>query len=120
MATPSPAPRRASIEVPRNLRRYCEERSRVEVEGDSIYAALEDLVRRHPELESRIFDERRELLSHLVVLRVDEVLRRDALRSTPLEQGEVLRRYAAVAGGSQRPEAYHFEPALRRKKGRSR
>ncbi len=85
--------------VPANLRRFCSGSEHIELTGASIGELLADLVERFPALGERVVDDRRQLRSHLMIIRGDEILKLDGLHEIRLRDREKLRLFGAAAGG---------------------
>jgi molybdopterin converting factor small subunit len=86
--------------LPAALRRYAEEQSEVEIRGDTLGAALDDLAGRFPQLERRLRDEQGQLRPHVLMF-VDGVSSRSgAPMDTPIRHGSEVFVAPAVSGGS--------------------
>ncbi len=87
-----------SIKIPTPLRPYTGNQAQVEVSGDTIGAALDDLVRQYPELRAHLFDGDKLRNFVNVFLGEEDVRFLDGL-ATPLEPGDSLRIIPSIAGG---------------------
>lgn len=87
-----------SIRIPTPLRPYTNNQAQVDVSGDTIGAALDDLVTQFPELRAHLFNgaELRNFVN--VFLGEEDVRFLDGL-ATPLEPGDSLRIIPSIAGG---------------------
>jgi sulfur-carrier protein len=87
-----------TIKIPTPLRQYTGGQAEIEVTGDTVGAALTDLVTRHPELRQHLYNGS-ELRNFVNVFIGDEDIRyRDGVE-TPLEAGDSLRIIPSIAGG---------------------
>ncbi len=89
----------AKLRIPDELRRFCAGQPSVEVEGDSVAAALQSLVTGFPEVGCRVLDESGELRPHLVVIRNGRVLERAGVLQASVAEGDELQLFAAASGG---------------------
>jgi molybdopterin converting factor small subunit len=82
--------------IPSQLIAYTEGATRLEAEGATVDAVLEDLDRRHPGLKFRVIDEQDRIRRHMrIFVGLDEV--RDVRRS--IAPGEELMIFGALSGG---------------------
>lgn len=73
--------------------------SAIDVEGDTLRAALDDLIRQRPELRVHLFDETRQLRHNVLCLHGDSYCgRRDSL-DVPLTPGTEIAIVQASSGG---------------------
>ncbi len=87
-----------TIKIPTPLRAYTGGNSEIRVEGQTVGAALGDLVGQHPDLRQHIYNGA-ELRNFVNVFVGEEDIRyRDGLE-TPLEPGDNLRIIPSIAGG---------------------
>ncbi len=86
------------VEIPPPLREQAGGQTRVAVEGATVGAALTELVRRYPALESKLFDNGR-LRPYINVFVNDEDIRYLDELATPLTDGATVALIPAVAGG---------------------
>ncbi len=87
------------LRLPEHLHSYCEGRSSVCVEGDTVAAILQDLAAKFPDTAIRVLDEESRLQSHLVVIHNDRVLGQDDLPRTRVSEGDDLQLFTAASGG---------------------
>jgi molybdopterin converting factor small subunit len=89
----------ANIRIPTPLRPYTSDQSQVSVSGDTVGAALDDLVTQYPELRPHLFNgsELRNFVN--IFLGEEDVRFLDGL-DTPLENNSNLRIIPSIAGGS--------------------
>ncbi|MGL6076157.1 MAG: ubiquitin-like small modifier protein 1 [Fimbriiglobus sp.] len=86
------------IEIPSPMRELAGGLNYVEVAGDTVKAALADLVKQYPGLESKLFDGGK--LRHYINIFVnDEDIRYLDELETPVKSGEIVALVPAVAGG---------------------
>lgn len=88
----------ATIKIPTPLRTYTGGNSEVTVSGDSVGAALDNLLAQYPDLRAQLYNG--EALRNFVNIFVGEedIRYRDGL-DTPLEPNEQLRIIPSIAGG---------------------
>ncbi len=86
------------VQVPTPMREQAGGKSEVEVAGGTVRAALDDLVRQHPALGAKLFDQGR-LRPYINVFVNDEDIRYLDDLDTPVKDGEIVALIPAVAGG---------------------
>jgi molybdopterin synthase sulfur carrier subunit len=90
----------ATLRLPPVLRAEAAGARTVEVEGDTLRAALDDLVRHHPGLNGQIVGDGGELNPYVnVYVEGEDVRLRDGL-ATPLPEGATVIVLPAMAGGA--------------------
>lgn len=87
-----------TIKIPTPLRAYTDGNSEVKVSGETVGAALSDLLAQHPDLRAHLYNG--EQLRNFVNIFIGEedIRYRDGLE-TPLDAGENLRIVPTIAGG---------------------
>jgi len=91
---------KVNVRIPTVLRKYADERVTVEVEGEKVEDALADLVARHPQLGTHLFDKEGRLRNFVnVYLNADNIRQVEPSR-LELREGDELSIVPAVAGGS--------------------
>ena len=88
-----------TVRLPEFLRRYAGGVREQEASGGTVGEVLADLVRRHPEVGTRLYDRTGALASHLVAFRNGASLPREGLLDVPLGDGDILEIHAAASGG---------------------
>lgn len=88
-----------SIHIPTPLRPYTSGRSVVEVTGDTVGIALQDLTRSHPDLAKHLRDDQGRLRSFVNVYLGDEDIRFQQGEDTPVTDGAELTIVPSIAGG---------------------
>ncbi len=86
------------VQIPTPMREQAGGQSEVEVAGGTVKAALDDLVRRHPGLGAKLFDNGK-LRPYINVFVNDEDIRYLDDLDTAVKDGEVVALIPAVAGG---------------------
>ena len=89
----------ANIRIPTPLRAYTDGASSVEVQGETVGQALDDLVQRHPDLRTHLFNEA-ELRSFVNIFLDDEDIRFLGGLDTEIDAGDSLRIIPSIAGGN--------------------
>jgi molybdopterin converting factor small subunit len=87
-----------TVEIPSPLREATGGQTAVTVTGETVAAALADLIRQHPLLESKLFHEGR-LRPYINVFVNDEDIRYLEEMQTPVSDGATIALVPAVAGG---------------------
>ena len=82
--------------IPSQLTAYTEGATRVQAEGSTVEAALDDLDRRFPGLKFRVVDEQDRIRRHMRIF-VGQDETRDVRR--PLAPGDELMIFGALSGG---------------------
>ena len=85
--------------VPTPLRGFTGGASAVVVEGDTVSAALKDLVEKYPALKQHLVDERSELRSFINIYRNDDDIRYLDGHETLIHPGDTLSIIPSIAGG---------------------
>lgn len=88
-----------SVRIPTPLRNLTGNKEEVQVEGNTLSAALEDLERRHPGFKERLLNERGALRPYINVFHNDEDVRFGEGLETQLADGDRLAIVPAIAGG---------------------
>jgi MoaD family protein len=86
------------VQIPTPMREQAGGSAEVEVAGGTVQAALDDLVRKHPGLGPKLFDNGR-LRPYVNVFVNDEDIRFLDEMATPVKDGETVALIPAVAGG---------------------
>jgi molybdopterin converting factor small subunit len=87
------------INIPPQLREQTGGQANVPVSGQTVREALADLVRQHPAVQTKLFDESGQLRRFLNVFVNEEDIRYLEELDTPLTGNEVVVLLPAVAGG---------------------
>lgn len=88
----------ANIKIPTPLRIYTANQAQVTVSGDTIAAALDDLVTQYPDLKPHLFNEG-ELRNFVNIFLGDEDVRFLSGLDTEIEMDANLRIIPSIAGG---------------------
>jgi sulfur-carrier protein len=86
------------IKIPTPLRVYTNNNAEVTVTGETVGAALADLLKQYPDLRPHLYNGEQLRNFVNVFLGEDDIRYRDGLE-TPLEAGENLRIIPSIAGG---------------------
>ena len=86
------------VQIPTPLREHTGGKSEVEVSGATVQAALDDLVRQHPAIGPKLFDQGK-LRRFINVFLNDEDIRYLDEMNTAVKDGEIVALIPAVAGG---------------------
>jgi molybdopterin converting factor small subunit len=86
--------------LPLALRDYTDGAEEIEVAGDTVAAALEDLVLSHPALRRHLYTDAGELRGYVnVYLNADEVRGLPGGMRAPVQSGDTLMIVPSIAGG---------------------
>ena len=86
------------VQIPTPMREQTGGKAEVEVAGATVKAALDDLVRQYPGLQSKLFDGGK-LRPYINVFLNDEDIRYLDEMDTPVTDGVIVALIPAVAGG---------------------
>lgn len=89
-----------TIHIPTPLRRFTGENGEVQVEGQTVGEALEDLTRRYPSLERHLYNEQGALRSFVNIFLNDEDVRHLGKDGTAVKPGDNLSIIPSIAGGA--------------------
>ena len=87
------------IRIPTALRAYTDSSAKVTVAGDTVAAALAELVEQFSELGRHLRDDQGKLRSFVNIYLNDEDIRSHSGESTALSEGDVLMIVPSIAGG---------------------
>jgi molybdopterin synthase sulfur carrier subunit len=90
------------IRIPTPLRRLCEGKEIVEVEGKNLREALENLEKKYPGFRERLFDTNGELRRFVNIFVNEEDIRFLNGLNTPLKDGDEVSIIPAIAGGKKK------------------
>ena len=91
--------RMTTIKIPTPLRAYTDGYSEVKVNGETVGAALADLLTQHPDLRTHLYNGNQLRNFVNIFIGEEDIRYRDGLE-TPLDVGENLRIVPTIAGGS--------------------
>ena len=91
-----------TVHIPTPLRRFTGDAGEVAVEGDTVDAALADLVRRHPQLARHLFGDDGRVRSFVNVFVNDDNIRYADGGATPVADGDAVSIIPSIAGGGGR------------------
>ena len=87
------------IFIPSALRSYTDSAAKVTVAGDTVAAALSELVAKFSDLGRHLRDEQGKLRSFVNIYLNEEDIRSQSGEDTPLSDGDVLMIVPSIAGG---------------------
>ncbi len=87
------------LRVPTPLRSYVNGQTEVSVQGDTVAAALNDLVENYPALKPHLFNGNGELRPFVNLFLGDENIRELQGVKTPVEENDRLMLVPSIAGG---------------------
>ncbi|HVS00442.1 MAG TPA: molybdopterin-synthase adenylyltransferase MoeB [Thermoanaerobaculia bacterium] len=89
-----------TIHIPTPLRRFTGEQGEIEVDGGTVGEAIQDLTRRHPQLQRHLYTDDGALRSFVNLFLNDEDVRYLQRDQTPLQPGDTLSIIPSIAGGA--------------------
>jgi len=89
----------AILRIPTPLRPYAEGQTEVNVQGNTVREALDDLVTRYPNLRKHLYDDADELRPFVNLFLGEEDIRHLQGVDTPLGAGDRLMIIPSIAGG---------------------
>ena len=90
----------ATVIIPTPLRKFTNQNSRVNVTGNSVREAIDDLTLNFPDLKKNLLDENSNLRTFVNVFVGDEDIRDLQKENTPLKTDSVISIIPAIAGGT--------------------
>lgn len=90
------------VRIPTPLRRLCEGKELVEVEGESLLEVLKNLEARYPGFKERLFETNGELRRFINIFVNEEDIRFLNGLNTPLKNGDEVSIVPAIAGGKKK------------------
>jgi len=88
----------STIKIPTPLRAYTGGSAEVNVSGETVGAALTDLITQHPDLRAHLYNGNQLRNFVNIFIGEEDIRYRDGLE-TPLDPGESLRIVPTIAGG---------------------
>ena len=89
------------VKIPTPLRRHTQGAASVEVRGERVRDALNDLQTRYPSIRERLFDGQGQVKPHLNIFLNNEDIRFLGGLDTPLREGDTVVLLPALAGGAR-------------------
>ena len=90
----------ATVIIPTPLRKFTNQNTRVNVTGNSVREAIDDLTLNFPDLKKNLLDENSNLRTFVNVFVGDEDIRDLQKENTPLKADSVISIIPAIAGGA--------------------
>ena len=87
------------IEIPSALKQYVDNHDQVEVEGNSIEEAFNNLCKEYKELKQNLYDENGNIRSFINIYLNDHDIRYSDGLSSAIKNGDTIQIVPAVAGG---------------------
>ncbi|MCF6277444.1 MAG: MoaD/ThiS family protein [Anaerolineales bacterium] len=87
------------LKIPTPLRPYADGSSEVSVEGDSVGAALDAMLKRFPELEKHLYNGDGQLRAFVNLFLGEDNIKDLQGLATPLGEADILRIIPSIAGG---------------------
>lgn len=89
----------ASITIPTPLRKFTEQKRRVEVNGSTVKEALDALVEQYPDLKKNLYDDKDELRSYVKIYLGEQEIGELNGTDTEIDDSTELNIIPAIAGG---------------------
>ncbi|MBS1249624.1 MAG: putative adenylyltransferase/sulfurtransferase MoeZ [Chloroflexi bacterium] len=98
-----------TLKIPTPLRPYADDQTEVNVKGQNVAEALDDLVTQHPALKKHLFSEAGELRPFVNLFLGSENIRHLQGVDTSINEEDILKIIPSIAGGTDLPELSHEE-----------
>ncbi|MDH4249214.1 MAG: MoaD family protein [Deltaproteobacteria bacterium] len=89
----------STIEIPSALQKFVNNKTTVEVSGDNVRAAINNLIQTHGGLKEHLFDEQGRIRSFVNIYLNDEDIRYANNLDTEVKAGDVIQIVPSIAGG---------------------
>ena len=89
----------ASFTIPTPLRKFTDQKRRVEADGSTVKEALDTLVKEYPELKKNLYDDNDQLRSYVKIYLDEQEIGELDGTDTKIEPGTELNIIPAIAGG---------------------
>lgn len=89
----------ANITIPTPLRKFTDQKRRVEVDGSTVKDALDVLVNEYPDLKKNLYDEKEQLRSYVKIYLGEQEIGELDGTDTKIDQDTELNIIPAIAGG---------------------
>ena len=89
----------ATIEIPSALQKFVNNKAQVEVSGDNVREAINNLVKTHGGVKEHLFDEQGRIRSFVNIYLNDEDIRYTNNLDTTVKAGDVIQIVPSIAGG---------------------
>jgi molybdopterin converting factor small subunit len=90
----------ATIIIPTPLRKFTNQKTRLDVDGANVKEAIEDLTLNFPDLKKHLIDDNGKLRTFVNIFVGDDDIRDLNNENTEVKSGSVLSIIPAIAGGS--------------------
>jgi len=89
----------ASFTIPTPLRKFTDQKRRVEVDGSTVKDALDTLVNEYPELKKNLYDDNDQLRSYVKIYLGEQEIEEIDGTDTKIDKDTELNIIPAIAGG---------------------
>jgi len=89
----------ATIEIPSALQKFVDNKLKIEVPGDNVREAINNLIKAHGGLKEHLFDEQGRIRSFVNIYLNDEDIRYTENLDTSVKAGDVIQIVPSIAGG---------------------
>ena len=89
----------ATIEIPSALQKFVDNKLKIEVPGDNVREAINNLIKAHGGLKEHLFDEQGRIRSFVNIYLNDEDIRYTDNLDTSVKAGDVIQIVPSIAGG---------------------
>jgi molybdopterin converting factor small subunit len=90
----------ATIIIPTPLRKFTNQKTRLDVDGANVKEAIEDLTLNFPDLKKHLIDDNGQLRTFVNIFVGDDDIRDLNNENTEVKSGSILSIIPAIAGGS--------------------
>jgi len=89
----------ATIEIPSALQKFVDNKLKIEVPGENVRDAINNLIKAHGGLKEHLFDEQGRIRSFVNIYLNDEDIRYTDNLDTSVKAGDVIQIVPSIAGG---------------------
>ena len=90
----------ATIEVPSALQKFVDNQGSVEVSGDNVREAINNLIGKYAALKEHLFDDEGKIRSFVNIYLNDEDIRYTQNLDTEVKAGDIIQIVPSIAGGN--------------------
>ncbi len=90
----------ATIQIPTPLRKYTNQKSKIEVQEDNVEKAIQQLVSEYPDIKENLLDENGNIRSYINVFVGDNNIKSLDKEQTVIKEHDLVNIVPAIAGGS--------------------
>ena len=91
---------RVKVRVPSALRQYVDGQNSIQVQGETVREAIDDLIQQYPDLKNLMLKETGEIRNHINIYLNDDDIQELKHEQTQVNEGDTIYILPSVAGGS--------------------